>query len=140
MTNRHLEKPLGEPRSLLLVPPRGILEIGLGKRPNDNRRDIRFSDGYRSSCEAFVNSLPAVTSIRVGFEVLQALPDDFPVPVRNRNRLRAGGDSLPERLQIVDLLVDREVVKSRRWKMERGWPYRRRTAAISIALLPTLKR
>jgi hypothetical protein len=29
------EEPLGEPRSLVLVPPRGILEIGLSEWPND---------------------------------------------------------------------------------------------------------
>ena len=29
------EEALGEPGSLVLVPPRGILEIGLGERPND---------------------------------------------------------------------------------------------------------
>ena len=29
------EEPLGEPGSLVLVPPRGILEIGLSEWPND---------------------------------------------------------------------------------------------------------
>src|SRR5687768_2713389 len=29
------EKPVGEPRALGLVPPRSILEIGLGEWPND---------------------------------------------------------------------------------------------------------
>ena len=30
-----IEKPARKPRSLLLVPARGVLEIGLGERPND---------------------------------------------------------------------------------------------------------
>ena len=38
--------------------------------------------------EAFLNNLPAVAGVRIGFEVLQALVEDFAVPVRNRNRLR----------------------------------------------------
>jgi hypothetical protein len=30
------EEPSGKPWALLLVPPRGVLEIGLGERPNDD--------------------------------------------------------------------------------------------------------
>jgi hypothetical protein len=56
--------------------------------------------------EAFLNSLPAVTSLWVGLEVLQALVEDFAVPIGNGNRLRSCRDSVPQRLQVVDLLVD----------------------------------
>ena len=132
------KKPIGEPGLLLVVPTRGVFEIGLGERPNDvtgGAFDSVTSIGLLA--EAFLNSFPAVTSIWVGFEVLQAVVDDLAVPIGNRNRLRARGDSVPERLQIVDFLFDREVVESRRWKWNGVGHIDVRTAVISIASLPT---
>ena len=67
--------------------------------------------------KAFLNSLPDVTSISVGFQLFQAFVEDFTVPIRNRNRVGAGCDSIPQRLHVVDLLFDRQVVEAgrRQW-------------------------
>ena len=101
------EKPTGKPGSLLLVPTRGVLEIGLSERPNDEPAGHSDSGtAIELLAETFLNSLPAVTSLWVGLEVFQALVKDFTVPIRNRNRLRSCSDSVPQRLQVVDLLVD----------------------------------
>src|SRR6187401_2365926 len=66
--------------------------------------------------EAFLHNLPAVTDGRIGFEVLQTLVQDFAVPIGNGNRLRSGRYSVPQRLQVVDLLVDRQVIETGRRK------------------------
>jgi hypothetical protein len=62
--------------------------------------------------KSFVNNVSGVTGVGIGFKFLRPLVDDFAVLVRDRNRLRRGRDSVPQRLQVVDLLFDRKVVKS----------------------------
>jgi len=66
--------------------------------------------------QAFLNSVQAVTSVWVGLTVFQAVVDDLVVPVRNWNRLGVAGDPVPQRLQVVNLFVDREVVEAGWWK------------------------
>jgi hypothetical protein len=51
---------------------------------------------------------------------LQALLDDPLVPVRHGKILRIGGNAVPQRLHIVELLLDRQVVES-------GWRKRKRS-------------
>jgi hypothetical protein len=62
------EEPVGEPRSLVLVPPRGILEIGLSEWPNDE---------------------PAAHSIQwLLLNFCGAVPEQRPRCRRHRDRLR----------------------------------------------------
>lgn len=85
-----------EPTSLVLVPSRGLLEIGLGERPND---EPASHDGLPGILEllakARLNRFPTVTSVRGDVELLQPLVEDFMVPVGNRNRCRTGCKSIP---------------------------------------------
>ena len=109
------EEPLVKPGALVLVPTRGILEIGLGERPN--------GEPAGHSClavvvellpEAFLDDVPVVAGVRIDVELPYALVDDLAVPARNRDRLRRCRDSVPQRLQVVDFLVDRQVIEARR--------------------------
>ena len=91
------QEPLGEIGSFVLVPPRGILEIDFGEGPNDEpARHSRSAAAVELLAEAFLNNLPALTGVRIGFEVLQALVENLAVPFGNRNGLRSGGDSVPQ--------------------------------------------
>ena len=68
------EEPFGKPGALLVVPPRSVLEIGLSRWPNDEPAGHwRSVAAIELSAEAFLDNLPAVTGVRIGFEVLQAL-------------------------------------------------------------------
>jgi hypothetical protein len=58
---------------------------------------------------------------------LQALANDFPVPLRHRNLLRGRSNPVPERLHKIDLLIDREIVK----------PWRRSGAYLGHGKTPT---
>src|SRR4030095_7063238 len=78
------------------------------------RRGIRISDDYRASCAAVLEQSPSF-----GLQVLQALIEDLTVPFGNRNRLGSGCDAVPQRLQVVDLLVDRQIVETGR--RQRDW-------------------
>jgi hypothetical protein len=78
------EEPLGEPSALRLV-QRGILEIGLGKWPNDEPADhCDLLPAVDLLAQTFLNSLPGVTRIWVRFQISQAFVENFPVPIRNR--------------------------------------------------------
>jgi hypothetical protein len=61
-----------------------------------NRRGIPSVAAVEFLAEAFLHNLPALTGVRIGFEVLQAFIEDFTVPIRNRNRLRRRCDSVPQ--------------------------------------------
>jgi len=116
------EEPLGEPGSLVLVPPRGILEIGLSEWPNDEPAAHSISvAAVELLAEPFLNNIPAVAGTGIGFEIFEALVKDFAVPIRNRNRLRCGRDAVPQRLQVVDLLVDRQLVETGRREGNGFW-------------------
>ncbi len=47
---------------------------------------------------AFLNSLPALAGVRVGFVVFHAFVDDLAVPIWNRDGLAAGCDPVSQRL------------------------------------------
>jgi hypothetical protein len=99
----------------ILVPPRGILEIGLGEWPNDEPAGhSRLAAAAELLAKAFLDDVPVVAGVRIDVELLQALGDDLAVPVGNKDRLRRGRDSAPQRLQVVDFLVDRQVIETRR--------------------------
>jgi hypothetical protein len=116
------EEPLGEPGSLVLVPPPGILEIGLSEWPNDEPAAHSISvAAVELLAEPFLNNIPAVAGTGIGFEIFDALVEDFAVPIRNRNRLRCRRDPVPQRLQVVDLLVDRQLVETGRRKENGFW-------------------
>ena len=70
--------------------------------------------------EPFLHDIPGVTGAGSGFEIVQSISQDFPVPVGNRNRLWGGRNSVPQRLQVVDLLVDRQLVETGGAGGERG--------------------
>jgi hypothetical protein len=81
------------------------------------RHDLRHSV-LELLAELFLNDIPAATDSRNGFEILRAFVEDLALLVRNRNRLRSGGNSAPERLQVIDLFVDRQVVEGGRRKRD----------------------
>jgi hypothetical protein len=111
------EEARGKSWPLSVVPLRGRLDIRLGERPNDERAGHHRSvTAVQLSSESFLNDLPAFTCAWIGVELLQAIIDDLPVPIWNRNRIGRSRDSVPKRLQVVDLLIDRQIVESGRWK------------------------
>src|SRR5918994_3252996 len=60
------EEALGEPGSLVLVPPRGILEIGLGERPNDEPTGhSRLAAVIELVAKAFLDDVPVVAGVRI---------------------------------------------------------------------------
>src|ERR1700730_15332492 len=71
------------------------------------------------SAKSFLDDIPAVAGLRVGLVILQPLVEDLAMPFRDRNCLGTCCDSVPQRLQIVDLLVDRQVVETRRRQRDR---------------------
>ena len=66
------EEPCGETGLFVLVPPPGILEIGLNEWPNDELAGHSRSQAAAVElfAEALLNNLPALTGGRIGFEVL----------------------------------------------------------------------
>jgi hypothetical protein len=56
--------------------------------------------------EPFLNNVPGVAGTGIGFEIFQALLEDFAMPIGNRNRLGSRCDSVPQPLQVVNLLID----------------------------------
>jgi hypothetical protein len=50
----------------------------------------------------------------------QPLFQELPLPVGERYLIHARGDVVPERLDVSDLLVDRELVETRRGEGQRG--------------------
>jgi hypothetical protein len=107
--------------ALFLVPAHGILDIGLGEWPNyEPARPYRSVAVVEFLAEAILDSLPVIAGVGIGFEIPQPLVDDFSMPVRYRNRLGRRRDSVPQRLQVVDLFVDRQVIESRRGKRDRS--------------------
>ena len=59
------EEAPGEPGSLVLVPPRGILEIGLGERPNDEPAGhSRLAVVVELLAKAFLDDVPFVAGVR----------------------------------------------------------------------------
>src|SRR5215203_4236148 len=80
------EEALGEPGSLVLVPPRGILEISLGERPNDEPAGhSRLAVVVELLPKAFLDHVPVVAGVRLDVELFHALVDDLAVPVGNRD-------------------------------------------------------
>src|SRR5262245_2253411 len=130
-----LERPLTDPRErsievgdeacaesgpLTFVPSRRRLDIGLGKCPNDESPSDRpLAAAIDFLAESLLHGLPAVAGVWIRFEILQTLLDGCPVPLRNRHCLRSRGDAIPQRLQVVDLLLDRQVVETGR--RQRDW-------------------
>jgi hypothetical protein len=60
------------------------------------------------------HDLSALAGVGVGFELLEAFVQDLLVPVRYGDLIRCRSDAFPQRLHVIDLLVDRELVQSRR--------------------------
>ena len=63
-----------------------------------------------------LDDIPWVATVRVGVEIAQALRVHFSVPLRDVDRRSRRRDSTPQQREIVDLLVGRQVVESRRRK------------------------
>ena len=85
-------------------------------------RSKRIIGGLQRSdllAEPFLNDLPAVAGFRIGLQVVQSLVENFTVPIGNRESSRSRCDAVPQRLQIVDLLVDRQLVETGR--RQRDW-------------------
>ena len=91
----------------------GPLPTALARRLN------RLTLPVQPSSKTLLHDLPAVAGIRVGFQVAQAFRDHLSVPLWDRKRLRNRRDSIPQQLQIFDLLVDRQLIEPRWW--ERHW-------------------
>jgi hypothetical protein len=69
----------------------------------------------------FLDDIPAVAGFGIGLEIFQSLVEDFAVPFRDGNRLGSCRDTVSQRLQIVDLLVDRRCVETGRRQRHRFW-------------------
>jgi hypothetical protein len=80
------------------------------------RRLIELVLVIQLPAKAFLDHIPAVARIGIGFEVSQPFVEDFAVPFRDRNAFGRGRDSVPERLQVIDLLVDLQIVEAGRWQ------------------------
>ena len=63
-----------------------------------------------------LDDIPWVATVRVGVEIVQALRDNFSVPLRDVDRRIRRRNSIPQQREIVDLLVGRQVVESTRRK------------------------
>ena len=71
--------------------------ISLGEWPNDERAGHRRSvAAVKFLAESFLDDIPTVAHVRIGFEILQSLVDDLAVPIRHGDRLGRGRDSVPE--------------------------------------------
>jgi hypothetical protein len=62
---------------------------------------------------------PGSTSIRISTVRGKPVPNELEVPIRARYRALIPRDACPKRLNVVDLLGDRQVVKARRRDGER---------------------
>ena len=71
---------------------------------------LRPSPG-ESFLEFLANRFPRTTLGHAVLEFGQSLFDDLDMPVWNRNFFGRGCDTMPERLEILDSLLDREVVE-----------------------------
>jgi hypothetical protein len=63
-----------------------------------------------------LDDIPWVASVGVGVEMSHALRHNFSVPLPDVDRRNGRRDSIPQQREIVDLLVGRQVVESRRRK------------------------
>ena len=131
------EEVLGESGPLIVVPSRDRLDIRLGEWPNDERAGHRRSAGAMS-CRRFVpDESFAVARLRSFRDPVRFAPSMISrCQSGTADRLGRGRDSVPERLQIVDLLVDREVVESGRRKRDRPDHVEQR---VSIAPSPSVR-
>ena len=66
-----------------------------------------------------LNDIPAVAEFGICLEIFQPLVKDFAVPIRDGNRIGSCRNSAPKRLEIVDLLVDRQFVETGRRQRHR---------------------
>ena len=66
------EEAIGEPGVLIVVPPRGIVEIALGESPNDEPTRHVSVVGVEFLAKTFPNDLPTVTGGRIGVQIFQA--------------------------------------------------------------------
>jgi len=102
-----VKKAGAEASLLLVVPSGGVLEIGFSKRSNDEpAAHSTYGLLSRVLRSPFLDDVPAVACLWIGFKILHALVQDFPVPFGHGNRLRRGRNSIPQGLHVVDLLVD----------------------------------
>jgi hypothetical protein len=64
----------------------------------------------------FANIFPGPSGARIDTVGLKAVLEYPSMPIRHRYRLRMDGDVVPQGLDVVELLVGSQVVKSGRWK------------------------
>jgi hypothetical protein len=103
-----------ETLTLALVPKRRLedLELGLGR----NVEPPHLPDGAEARQQLLADLRPGTrghlaTSIR-----RKALGNDLAMPVRDRNIFWMVSEMIPERLNVFQLLVRRELVEAGRWK------------------------
>lgn len=103
-----------EARTLALVSKRRLknLELGLG-------RDVEpphLADGAETGQQLLADLGPGPGGHLPATVCREALGNHFPVPLRHRDVLRVLGEVVPERLNVFELLVRRELVKAGRRK------------------------
>lgn len=108
-----------EALTLALVPKRGLedLELGLG-------RDVEAPHsafGAEAGQQLFADLRPRAGSHFTATVGRKALGNDLAVPVGHRNVLRMLGKMIPERLDVFELLVRRELVEA--WRRKRRLPH-----------------
>ena len=97
------------------VPCFGVFQIGFGTVPDNDRDHPLPRVCFRRAALTSSHGRPAV---RIGLEVRKSFVENLSMPVRDRHQILFGGDSVPERLDVFDLLIDLELVKSwrRKWQ------------------------
>jgi hypothetical protein len=72
-----------------------------------------------------MNLFPRPPLARAGSVCLKTLLKHLPVPIRNRNLLGLSGNAVPQRLNVVKLLVHRKLVEAGGWERESSGHNRR---------------
>jgi hypothetical protein len=106
-----LEELHTQTRPLALIPNRRLEGIHLRLRANPQPGHLARSQPPLETLENLLPWKSFVWSCAVGG---QPLLQEFPLPVGKRHLIDASGDVIPERLDVCDLLIDRELVKARR--------------------------
>ena len=101
-----------EANALALVSKRGLenLELGLGR----NFESPHSASSAKARKKFFADLRPRAGSDLATSMRREAIGDDLSVPVRNRHLLRMLGEVIPERLNVLELLVWREILEAGR--------------------------
>ncbi len=107
---RGLEELRAETGPLGLVPERRLEGVGLRLRANPELAHLaRLSQPH---LETFENFLPRTSLVGSGTMCREARFQELALPVRERHLLDARRDVVPQRLDVVDLLIDGQLIET----------------------------